>query len=288
MKNSNINNNYQALKKITSQEENQNWCQWLGGLIDASGQIVLKKDGEVFLEISLETVNYHSLATIKHRLGGGHINVLGGNYTCQYKLSNVGPEVIKLINGHIRHPSKQEQLRDICNHFGINYKPPLELTPIDFWISGVYESIGKCELNIEDLSISITLTDRNEHILTEVCRVLGGRLVYYRASNGTYKLHFQKKEELERLFNYFDHNSFKIKSAPQIKLVPEFYKILMEYEKKGNTDSELPLYIWECFLKLWNQHKEEYYDNKNLKNIENALENSFKKDKIKIYNSNFD
>jgi len=91
------------------------WNQWLAGLIDGDGCLLVSKTGYTSCEITMELADEHALAQIKQKLGGS-IKKRSGVKAIRYRLHHKEGMValIERINGHIRHSVRLVQLRKVC------------------------------------------------------------------------------------------------------------------------------------------------------------------------------
>lgn len=85
--------------------ESSSWNEWLAGVIDGDGCLLVNKSGYTSCEITMGLEDEHALAIIKQNLGGS-IKLRSGVKALRYRLHNKKGmmELIKRINGNIRHP----------------------------------------------------------------------------------------------------------------------------------------------------------------------------------------
>ena len=104
----NYNNNNNSLK-------DKAWNEWLAGLIDGDGSLLVSKSGYASCEITMSLQDEHALAIIKQKLGGS-IKLRSGVKALRYRLhNNKGMiDLITRINGNIRHSSRLKQLEIVC------------------------------------------------------------------------------------------------------------------------------------------------------------------------------
>lgn len=91
------------------------WNEWLAGLIDGDGSLLVSKSGYGSCEITMSLQDEHALAIIKQKLGGS-IKLRSGVKVLRYRLhNNKGMiDLITRINGNIRHSSRLKQLEIVC------------------------------------------------------------------------------------------------------------------------------------------------------------------------------
>lgn len=96
----------------------EDWYDWLAGLIDGAGHFALSKKGYAALEITMDMKDAKCLYQIKQRLGGS-IKRRSGVKAMRYRLHNYKGLifVIERLNGRIRHPIRQIQFSKICEKY---------------------------------------------------------------------------------------------------------------------------------------------------------------------------
>lgn len=89
----------------------ESWNEWLAGLIDGEGSLLLSKSGHPSCEITMSLQDQHALAIIKQRLAGS-IKLSSGTKALRYRLYNKKGmiELINRINAKVRHTSRVKQL----------------------------------------------------------------------------------------------------------------------------------------------------------------------------------
>jgi hypothetical protein len=89
--------------------------EWLAGLIDGDGSLLLSKQGYPSLEITMGLEDQACLRYIQNKLGGS-IKLRSGANAWRYRLHNKENMLllISMINGHIRHSSRLKQLHNLC------------------------------------------------------------------------------------------------------------------------------------------------------------------------------
>lgn len=94
----------------------ESWNEWLAGLIDGDGSLLLSKSGYPSCEITMALQDEHALAIIKQKLGGS-LKLRSGVKAVRYRLHNKKGmiELVNRINGKVRHSSIIKQLESICS-----------------------------------------------------------------------------------------------------------------------------------------------------------------------------
>lgn len=102
--------------------------EWLAGLIDGDGCFLISKAGDASMEITMGIGDERALKEIKQYVGGA-VKARAGMKAFRYRLHNdEGMRVlIGIVNGEIRNPIRQAQLKAVCEQKGIQYKAPAPL-----------------------------------------------------------------------------------------------------------------------------------------------------------------
>lgn len=118
----------QDTKHKPNDNEN-NFNQWLAGLIDGDGCFQLSKKGYASLEIVMETRDKHCLYQVKQKFGGS-VKLRSGVKWLRYRLHHKKGllDLINAVNGQIRNPVRLLQLNKICESYNIPFILPSPLT----------------------------------------------------------------------------------------------------------------------------------------------------------------
>src|ERR1700679_3225136 len=143
--------------RLLSDDEN-NWFDWLAGLIDGDGYFALSKKGYAALEITMDIKDAKCLYQIKQRLGGS-IKRRSGVKALRYRLHNLKGLLFLLekLNGRIRNSIRQIQLFKIYEKYSLLFKFPLNLIKYNGWLSGFFDSDGTITINKINMQLSISI-----------------------------------------------------------------------------------------------------------------------------------
>jgi hypothetical protein len=99
----------------TTRVTHTSFNEWLAGLIDGDGSLLLNKQGYASLEITMGLEDQTCLRYIQNKLGGS-IKLRSGANGWRYRLYNKEKMLllINMINGHIRHSNRLKQLHNLC------------------------------------------------------------------------------------------------------------------------------------------------------------------------------
>ena len=128
----------EAARPLTTKTELA-WNQWLAGLIDGDGCLLISKHGYTSCEITMGIRDEHALNQIKQKLGGS-VKLRSGSNSIRYRLHHKKGiiDLIDRINGHIRHSTRKIQLQKLCQHLEIYYVRPQPLSVDNGWFAGFF------------------------------------------------------------------------------------------------------------------------------------------------------
>jgi hypothetical protein len=192
-----------------------NFYQWLAGIIDGDGSLLVSKKGYTSLEITIGIEDLALLRYIQDKLGGS-IKIRSGAKAYRYRLINKNGiiRLINGINGHIRHSARLLQLHRVCSQLEIKILSPLPLTINSSWFSGFFDADGTIGFSLKNNIPQITISVTNK-LLVDVQRYLdifGGYIYFDKSQNGYYKWTIQSKEDILRISPLLLKNSRSNKS----------------------------------------------------------------------------
>lgn len=245
------------------------WNQWLAGIIDADGCLLISASGYSSCEITMDLKDEHALQQIKAVLGGS-IKLRSGSKSIRYRLHNKKgmQELLSRINGEIRNSVRLVQLRKLCDHFSINFKKPSVLQYNHGWFAGFFDADGSIFISLKDSYPQLTISVSNKKKEDIYCfkEIFSGNIYYDKASLGTYKWSIQSKIDNLNFINYVKTHSCRSSKQQRLLLVPLYYEL--KELKWGNDRAELcPSYkinqkininqnkAWFKFMKKWNSRE---------------------------------
>lgn len=197
-------------------EKNQ-FNQWLAGLIDGHGCLLLSKKGYGSVEITLHEKEYRLLYNIKKRFHG-KVSLRKGAKAVRWRLHNKEGLMVLLqsINGFCRTLIRKKQLSLLCSHYGITFKETNAFSRNSSWYSGFFEAEGRFNFNSKNLQLTIAIGQKEILILNEIKKAFGGKVYYDKSWNG-WVYNATSLKDLEPHFRYF--SKFPMGSWKQIQLV---------------------------------------------------------------------
>lgn len=233
-----------------------NFCEWLAGLIDGDGCLLVSKKGYTSLEITMDLTDEKSLRFIQDKLGGS-IKMRSGAEAWRYRLHNKEGmiQLINLINGHIRHSTRLVQLHRVCQVLNINVIYPLPLTKENGWFSGFFDADGTITMSMKGLpgkpkypQVSIRVTNK---LLVDVqwfSLVFGGNIYFDNSQNGYYQWSVQSREKIMEMSEYFSNYPSRSHKSKRIHLIKKYYELLdlQAYKSDSNLHK-----AWLDFQNSW-------------------------------------
>ena len=232
---------------------NNHWNEWLAGIIDGDGCVLVNKSGYTSCEITMGLEDEHALAIIKQNLGGS-IKLRSGVKALRYRLHNKKGmvELINRINGNIRHTSRIKQLELVCSKLGINIVYPYNITLDNAWFSGFFDADGTITYSIKNSYPQMTISVTNKLLVdvTPFKDVFGGNIYYDRDKNGYYKWSIQSRKEIESFQSYISKYPSHSNKNKRLFLIKKFF-YLKDLRAYSSLDKS-PLHkAWIKFNNGW-------------------------------------
>lgn len=227
------------------------FCQWLAGLIDGDGSLLVSKRGYTSCEITVGLADVGALLLIQSLLGGS-IKPRTGVRAVRYRLhSRKGMALlISCVNGHIRHTDRLAQLASVCQVLDIIPLAPSLLSTTHAWFSGFFDADGTITFSIKNGFPQLTIRVGNKLAinLSHFLQLGIGNLYFDSSQKGCWKWTIQSRQDLETMLSYFEVCPSRTDKSNRLSLVPRFLE-LRDIRAYKPTSSAYPL--WESFLKDW-------------------------------------
>ena len=231
--------------------------EWLAGLIDGDGYLLLTKKGYVSCVICMDVRDKKALDIVLHKYGGS-IKAISGAKALKYKLRNKKGllHLINDINGLIRNPIRILQINKLCVKYGIELKYPKPLTYHNGWLSGFIDSDGSVYLNEKSGQVFISVSQKNKFLLEPLISLYGGRIDILSPKIEAFKYVVYRKNELFSLIdNYFSNYPLKTEKSKRIHLIKHFYD-LRTFSNSENIYDISKLNAWVIFKDKWEKYKD--------------------------------
>ena len=242
--------------KQTSLEINdeQSWNEWLAGLIDGDGSLLVSKAGYPSCEITMSLQDEHALAIIKQKLGGS-IKLRSGVKALRYRLHNKKgmTELINRINGKIRHTSRVKQLESICTNLNIIIIYPKTINENHGWFSGFFDADGTITYSIKNNypQLTISVTNKLQVDVIVFKNIFGGNIYFDKGQNGYYKWSIQNKTDIDHFKNYLLKYPCFSNKKQRLFLTDKYYEL--KYMKAYSALNDRSLHkAWIKFENKWN------------------------------------
>lgn len=140
--------------------------EYLAGLIDGDGCLLLNKNKYASLEITMELCDEPALNKIKQKLGGS-VKLRKICRALRYRLHNKKGiiDLISRINGLIRNSKRLPQLQKICNAYNIPFIFPKSLTKNSGWFAGFFDADGTIGYSMKKGCVQLVLSVSNKNSL---------------------------------------------------------------------------------------------------------------------------
>lgn len=229
------------------------WNEWLAGLIDGDGSLLVSKKGYTSCEITMSLKDEHALQIIKQKLGGS-IKLRSGVKALRYRLHNNEGMInlINRINGKIRHTSRIKQLESICLRLNINIIYPETITINNGWFSGFFDADGTITYNIKNNYPQLTISVTNKLLVDVILfkNIFGGNVYFDKGQNGYYKWSIQSRTDIETFKGYLLKYPALSNKKQRLFLTDKYYylKDIKAYQAPENSIANK---AWELFNKKW-------------------------------------
>ena len=230
------------------------WNQWLAGLIDGDGCLLVSKDKYTSCEITMDIKDEKALLQIKQKLGGS-VKLRAGLNAIRYRIHNK-PGMIDLItriNGHIRNSLRLKQLELVCNALDINLiKPSVLNNPCNGWFSGFFDADGTitCSIKNNHPQLTISVSNKHEENIKDFKSVFGGNIYFDKGGYGSYKWSIQSKKDVEMFLEYIKIYPSRSHKNQRFFLIPKYYKLKLLKAYKQDPGSALDK-AWQRLIEDW-------------------------------------
>jgi ubiquinol-cytochrome c reductase cytochrome b subunit len=276
-------------KLIQKKEEEENsWNEWLAGLIDGDGSLLISRQGYCSCEITMDLRDEKALMEVKSKLGGS-VKLRSGVKALRYRLHNLDgiKKLIHRINGQIRTKDRVNQLKAICLHLSLSYIEPQPLTLSNAWFAGYFDADGtivgyfntqkqtltinsdsllikkafqedsrlKQTKNIGKLGIAISVTSKHKENL-EPFLLLHGKVYYDKSGYGCYKWCIQSKIDILNFVTYTHQCPPRSSKLARLKLVKSYYELVEMNAHQASFEKEPAKYkAWKYLQDKWVERK---------------------------------
>ena len=233
------------------------WNQWLSGLIDGDGSLLVSKSGYSSCEITMSLKDEHALAIIKNKLGGS-VKLRSGVKALRYRLHNhtAMKNLVNRINGNIRHTSRLKQLEKVCLLLNIPIICPETITVNNGWFAGFFDADGTISYSIKNDTHQLTISVTNK-LYTDVIsfkNAFNGNVYFDKGKNGYYKWSIQAKTDIDFFKSYLLKYPSRSNKKQRLFLINDYYYLKDLGAHKASVGTPLHK-AWTIFNDKWNNKR---------------------------------
>jgi len=236
----------------------KSFCEWLAGLIDGDGCLLVSKKGYTSLEIIMGHEDLACLRYIQDKLGGS-VKMRAGVKAYRYRLHNQQGMItlIDCINGYIRHSTRILQLHRVCLHLNIPVVYPTTLTKDSSWFAGFFDADGTITMGMKNKDypvpqLSIRVANKLIQDVQWFKDVFGGNIYFDSSKNGYYHWSVQSRPDVLNMLVYFNTHSSRSHKSQRINLIKKYYVL---YDLDAYKQANIHHKSWLHFLNKWNNVK---------------------------------
>ena len=226
-------------------------CEWLAGVIDGDGCLLVSKQGYTSLEITTGIEDLFLLRFIQNKLGGS-VKMRSGAKAYRYRLHNKEGMInlIHNINGHIRHSTRLTQLHRVCQALNLSVISPLPLNKSSSWFSGFFDADGTIGITfIKSLPrLRIRVTNKLLQDVDWFKQNFGGYIYFDSSQNGYYQWSVESRQNIDNFMNNFQYNNCRSSKSRRFFLIKEYYNLreLKAYKEESPHNK-----AWQQFMSKW-------------------------------------
>lgn len=238
-----------------NKEENL-FNEWLSGLIDGDGSLLVNKKKYTTCEITMPLSDEYVLRYIQNKLGGS-IKLRSGAKAVRYRLHNKEgmKNLINRINGKIRHTNRLKQLNLLCTILDIDFLMPDKLHNKHGWFAGFFDADGTITFSFKgkNLNPQLTISVTNK-LLIDVSyfkHIFKGNIYFDRSQNGYYIWSIQSKEDILLFLNYIKDCPSRSIKRKRLFLISDYYE-LKSIKAYSADEITAKFKSWKRFIQKWN------------------------------------
>jgi ubiquinol-cytochrome c reductase cytochrome b subunit len=203
--------------------------QWLAGLIDGDGCLLISKQGYCSLEITVALKDEQALLFIQNSLGGS-VKGRSGSASIRYRLHNKAgvTKLLHDINPYCINSVRLVQLQNMCNHMGIPILTPQKPELNSCWFAGFFDAEGSIQINHKSnnyYQLSISVANKHKQDVLMFAEHFGGNVYFDKSWNG-YQWYISKKEHVLGFLEYAKASPVRSAKKQRLLLVNQFYHLL--------------------------------------------------------------
>jgi hypothetical protein len=237
--------------KFLQNQTEQSWNQWLAGLIDGDGCLLVSSKGYTSLEITMGLRDESTLFEIKQKLGGS-IQLRSSSNAFRYRLHDRNGMLclMEKINGLCRHPTRIIQLKKVCEKLNIPFKKIEQLTFYDGWFSGFFDADGTvCIRKGKYPQLTISVSQKEKEIVQLFQNRFGGNVRFDKSAT-VYKWDIINSQQIFDFCDFLKKNPLRSSKKRRVFLIPKYFELREAFAYRA-ADSTILLKAWKIFEQDW-------------------------------------
>lgn len=265
-------------KHYSSTIQELQFNQYLAGVIDGGGSLLISKAGYGSLEITMDSRDERCLQYLKNKIGTGGLKARSGSKSVRYRVTNREGmlNVVNRINGLIKYPQGVVQLKNLCILYKIEYIENVDPTIDSAYFAGIVDSGGTltCSMKkpkhskVARPQLTISVSSKNKDDLDVLVKVFGGNIYADDKGKHTYKWSIQKKEKILAFIEYLQKYPLHTLKQNRVLMINEYYRLYeLHAFKPENTVLNKQFKKW---LEKWSSYG--YSRKANISNIASEVQ----------------
>ncbi len=207
-----------------------NFFEWFGGLVDASGNFYVSKKGYGCIEVIMHKSEIQTLHFIKKNCGGS-ISSRKGVQAVRWRLHKEKQVLLVCegLLGHIHTLKRQAQFKKICETYKLDYKIPECFTYENAWFSGFFCGEGCLYINKKTFQVTLSVSQKEKYILCQIQKLYNGN-IFFDISWYGWVWQVTKMADCNQLLNYFHKNPLR---NPYKQAKTKSIERFLIYKEKG-------------------------------------------------------
>jgi hypothetical protein len=160
-------------------DQERGFNEWLAGLIDGDGRLLVDRAGHASCEITMGEGDERALRLVQHRISGS-VKARSVARAFRYRLHNVAGmrALVDRVNGRIRDPVRLEELGRVCARLGVEVREPGDLRRTSAWFAGLFDADGTVTFSLKgpyrNPQLTVSVTSQSAENVTPYLAAFGG------------------------------------------------------------------------------------------------------------------
>jgi hypothetical protein len=237
---------------LSQEKKELSWNQWLAGLIDGDGSLLISPAGYMCCEITMGLKDEHALQQVKAKLGGS-VKLRAGSRAIRYRLHHKKgiEELVRRIHREIRNSVRQKQFKLFCEKLDLPWSEPSALSRENAWFAGFFDADGTITLSIKrgTPQVTISVSNKKAQDLIGFQTVFSGNIYYDKSCDG-YKWSIQSQADLLSFLDYIKKYPSRSSKKGRLFLLPRYFELKSEKAYQADLES-LRYKAWTLFQEKW-------------------------------------